>query len=264
MDNLRKLAMEHCDPEVRDAEPPEIEIAPGVPVDNKDYRILEEISRIYGSTPRDDYLMGNPTSPKKLVIEAGRVTEYRIYNYPGKTLPKSLLELDALTDFTVYGGNLEELPDIGKLRNLRVISVTHCPLRMLPESFYDLGSLEEMFVYNTNLEKLGEGLGNLRKLRSISIFGNKLTEVPGSIGDLCDLRYLIVEGNSVRGLPESILMLGNLEYLDVQDNMISDLPDGIAGMRSLGIVKARGNMIGEKRKGELVGMFKGRGKSIQV
>ena len=68
-----------------------------------------------------------------------------------------------------------ELPsEIGDLKKLRTLNVSHNQLVSLPTSIQKLNQLEELHLYGNKFTELPSEIGDLKKLRSLNVRYNPL------------------------------------------------------------------------------------------
>ena len=77
-------------------------------------------------------------------------------------------------------------------------------LTVLPESLGKLTQLRELSVVGSELTTLPESVNQLTKLQKLDIYYNELEMLPESLGQLTELQELDVDGNQLTALPEII------------------------------------------------------------
>ena len=81
----------------------------------------------------------------------------------------SICQLTALEELWLHNNDLEELPSmIGKLKNLRTMTLSHNQLETLPDGSSGMGglvSLGELWLKGNPLKRLPAELGNLSTLK---------------------------------------------------------------------------------------------------
>lgn len=105
-------------------------------------------------------------------------------------------------------------PELGSLRNLRVISLTH----------------------NSLTGSIPREMGRLQSLESIRLGNNRITgEIPRELGDLANLENLVLSGNGMAGaIPPELGNLRKLRWLDLGQNPIAgDIPPELGSLSEL-------------------------------
>ena len=147
-------------------------------------------------------------------------------------------------------------PEIGSLKHLKVLIVSHCGLRSLPPEITQLSRLERLALDHNQLHSLPDDLGSLSNLKSLNISGNHLgvlpewlehfinleqlnatrctlAEIPESVGKLSQLRDLSLGGNNLKTIPSHVSNLRNLESLNLGCNWLKELPEFISELSKL-------------------------------
>ncbi|GBG62546.1 hypothetical protein CBR_g31185 [Chara braunii] len=159
-------------------------------------------------------------------------------------------------------------PEIGNLRNLVKLTISHSSLGELPATIGQLQCLTKMVVFVSSLESVPEEIGDLRMLARLDIsvaelkavpttIGNlsgrlehldfacalaKIEEIPKQIGQLTNLRKLDLQGATlITSLPSEISNLHKLKSLGLSEcESIEALPDGIAQLTNLELLDLDG------------------------
>jgi hypothetical protein len=114
----------------------------------------------------------------------------------GGQLPDKIVELTTLKLIRIGSSELEHLPvHIGKLKNLRELSIFGSKLSSLPSSIEDLTLIEELNLSNGNFTEVPSQIRKLKNLRILRIDGNKITSLPDWIGELESLEFLVFSRN---------------------------------------------------------------------
>ena len=168
------------------------------------------------------------------------------YNYTAHLFEESLSETLGLSQpkklryargfkyrFTLFSAveldlrslGLSELPrNIGKLKNLRTISLYNNSLTKLPVELGNLTNLVALDLSENRLTKIPIELDNLLKLEILDLSYNQLTEIPADIGNLDNLKYLQFAHNQLIDIPIGLSNLDNLNYLGLAHNYLTHIP----------------------------------------
>ena len=130
--------------------------------------------------------------------------------------------------------NLDSIPyQIGRLKNLELLSVTSSGLKEVPSSIGQLAKLTTLIFTSNKLKELPESIGNLRKLYELDIGRNQLQNIPSSISNLKKLNRLDVYDNELESIGAYIGELKELEKLNLSENQLKTLPDEIQNLKKL-------------------------------
>lgn len=145
------------------------------------------------------FLLGLPSSIgnlKKLSsLELGNTLGgYYIDYQNGKTcdlfgkmteLPNEIGNLSNLKTLSITGYGLEKLsPNIGKLKNLEILTISNSKLKELPDEMGDLTSLKSLLLPRNDLRFLPKNLAKLSNLERIDVMGNPLLIVSQELLDI--------------------------------------------------------------------------------
>ncbi|SEW34561.1 WGR domain-containing protein [Chitinophaga sp. YR573] len=178
-----------------------------------------------------------------------------------KTIPDSFLQLEKLEELDLDASlcYLNELPDLSKLKNLKIlhgdglISTTTrpCPKQSLLKSFFNITSLEELYIDRhgereeafITKEQFEEMRNNLaHDPERVKAFEAAVNEVvPNSIYG--DGRKGIVREALKAAHLEGISNLKNLRVLDLSFNDLASLPEEIHTMTHLQFLNLRYNRL---------------------
>lgn len=114
---------------------------------------------------------------------------------------------------------------IGVMKGLERLDLSHNKLAKLPASIGDLAKLTHLVVDANALECLPDELEHLSLLEELSANTNKLSQVPESIHKLTHLKTVDLKSNQIWTLPPQWAELfGRLRILDLSDNRLKQLP----------------------------------------
>ena len=130
---------------------------------------------------------------------------------------------------------------IGELKYLEELNLTHNFFRELPESIGSFESLKKLDLFFNRIEKLPESIGMLKSLKYLDLSDNKLQILPESIGSLESLEELNLYGNNIVKLPESIGRLRSLKNLNVESNKLQELPESLFTLTALYDIRLHDN-----------------------
>ena len=149
-------------------------------------------------------------------------------NFPGPNDPWQYHTLaEALNDsanaysLSLVGFGDSLAPDIGKLKNLRILEIHAEKLRYLPEEFTELQSLEELYIENTMMQSIPQQVFSLPALKVLSFKDNVLRDIPEELQRMPTLQKLLLKGNGLTTFQVVPGAFQNLTELDLWDNALS-------------------------------------------
>ncbi len=142
-----------------------------------------------------------------------------------ETLPESIGRLVNLKKLSLSGNNLVNLPaSFGKLKRLENLNLNSNQFEMLPEIFRELQSLKMLFIESNKLTLLPESMGDLRSLEELNLISNQIETLPESFGEMKNLETLDLRRNKLNSLPSSFGKLKKLNFLDLSKNKFKSIP----------------------------------------
>ncbi|MFX0061554.1 MAG: leucine-rich repeat domain-containing protein [Candidatus Hermodarchaeota archaeon] len=155
---------------------------------------------------------------------------------------------------------------IGKLTNLRVLSLRESQLAEVPTFLNQLTQLQELDLSANQLTSLSKNFGQLTSLKKLKLQNNRFSSLPESLSQLKGLQALDVSNkdpfsetgfrmtrihwipryftqNRLESLPESLGQLRGLQALDVSNNKITSLPETIGRLDHLTSLNLAGNRL---------------------
>ncbi|CAK9041996.1 unnamed protein product [Durusdinium trenchii] len=158
-----------------------------------------------------------------------------------RTLPGSVCLLQ-LVQLDLARNRLEELPEkIGRLQNLRCLSILDNRMAALPHSLVELKSLERLDISGNQLQALPEDFGSLRSLMELVAVQNGIFRLPESFCALSQLRSANFTRNRLVSLPRHWGSLQQLEWLGLAGNELVHLPASFRALKRLTEVQLSGN-----------------------
>lgn len=149
-------------------------------------------------------------------------------NFPGPNDPWQYHSLEeALKDTAnAYSLSLWEFgdslsPDIGKLKNLRILEIHAEKLRYLPEEFTDLHSLEELYIESTMMQNIPPQVFSLPALTMLYFKDNVLRDIPEELQRMPTLQKLLLKGNRLTTFQVVPGAFQNLTELNLWENSLS-------------------------------------------
>lgn len=153
--------------------------------------------------------------------------------------------LQARTSLSLIDITLSSLPcEIEKFKEMTVMFITKCKLKIIPSSFGTLSCLQYLSLTDNRLHELPNAIGNLTSLKAISLRKNSLKELPQSFWELRNLSDLNLSENRFSGsLPLQIENLTQLKALQLSNNYFSALPLCLERLSVLNTLSLEGNSL---------------------
>ena len=150
------------------------------------------------------------------------------------------------------GGAIQSDIALGKLENLRVVSLWGNELTSVPEGLFSgLDNLRIINLAENELTSVPDGLfSGLDNLRGIELASNELTSVPdGLFSGLGKLNYIRLAGNKLTSVPEGLFAgLRELRQLALSYNNLESVPAGLfTGLHNLDFMNLFGSTSEESR-----------------
>ncbi|MCP4668964.1 MAG: GTPase [Deltaproteobacteria bacterium] len=161
-----------------------------------------------------------------------------------RRLPPEIGRLTNLKKLSLDGNELRALPpQIGQLTNLNVLLLNDNQLSALPSEMGRLSHLNMLALVNNRLTTLPPEIGQLANLSVLALANNQLTTLPPEIGRLTRLRVLSLGNNRLSSLPPEIGQLTNLRRLRLHNNELTTLPPEIGRLTALTKLPLDGNLL---------------------
>ncbi|KAL8268480.1 hypothetical protein R6Q59_002278 [Mikania micrantha] len=151
----------------------------------------------------------------------------------------SICGLQHLRTLEIQDIHIEELPDdIGQLKCLEKLDLSHASFKHLPGSICKLKHLKTLILQSCELlEKLSDDVGQLKSLEELNLKNcYKLRDIPSSICKLKHLKDLNLNGcRRLDKLPDDMGNLQCLQLLGIMETGITHLPPNIFLLKGLKI-----------------------------
>ena len=157
------------------------------------------------------------------------------------TLCESLELLD------LSGNKLDDLPDLSRLKKLKIAFFSQNRFRKIPNVFKECSHLFMLGFKSNCIEEFAEDILPL-SISWLILTDNKLTELPNSIGKLTKLQKFPLAGNRLTSLPNSMKNLQNLELLRLSANNFTKIPDFLGDLPKLAWLAFSGNPCAPSKK----------------
>ena len=137
-------------------------------------------------------------------IENELFTHWYNQSVDKQTEPKTWDDLKKLTKFNIDNFDIRNnynsliIPDsIGKLTNIRELTLAFNGIKKIPSSIGDLTNLKLLDLMWNGLEELPDSIKYLKNLEYLSLVGNKLITLPEGIDKLTNLKKLSLQVNPI-------------------------------------------------------------------
>jgi internalin A len=133
---------------------------------------------------------------------------------------------DEFTSLDLSGLGLTRIPEsIGRLDNLRRLTIHTNALTTLPESVARLEKLRYLFASSTAFTEVPLVLRALPELKVIDLSHGHVETLPFWISEWKALERLEMADNQLRHLPDEMSTLPRLQHLDLRNNQLEALPE---------------------------------------
>ena len=140
----------------------------------------------------------------------------------------AITELVWLEKLTLDRDHLSELPYVGKLLNLKSLSISNNKLTLLPDDIGLIDGLKTLILHGNQLIELNSAVGELENLEKIDLRSNKLAYLTPTVSQLRNLKYLDVSENMIQSLDPSIGDLHFAEKCEFNTNPLVNPPAAVA------------------------------------
>ena len=157
------------------------------------------------------------------------------------TFPEKIFDLAESLEFLDLSNNkLTSLPDLKKLKNLKIAFFSYNLFTELPNSFKECKNLYMLGFKGNQIEVFDEDILPL-SISWLILTDNKIKTIPHSIGDLTKLQKFPLAGNKLTSLPETMKKCKNLELLRLSANNLTHIPDWLLELPKLSWLAFSGN-----------------------
>ena len=165
---------------------------------------------------------------ERIRLKNGRIVTLNLdnedYHLEGITnLSHEIGKLSELKILTLNDNDLIEVPnELFDLTKLTILEIKNNELIDIPKQIGKLARLRELDLRNNEFRVLPNSFVNLKSLYKLQLWGNDLEYLPDRIGNLSSLKELYLRGNRLLTLPVSITKL-NLTYIDLLENYMCEV-----------------------------------------
>jgi len=154
---------------------------------------------------------------------------------------QKLNSLDLSNDGASNNFTLEQLKNIGNLKELKYLNLERNELGSLPESIFKLTKLEYLNLSGNKLTTLPKSVKNFKKLKHLDLSYNfDISSLPPEIGSLKSLEYFDISGNidnmmfsDLKEIPKEMGKLTNLQNLYFGPCEVQKIPGELANLKKL-------------------------------
>ncbi len=155
--------------------------------------------------------------------------------------PQKIFELaDTLEMLDLSNNKLTSIPDLTRLKNLKIAFFSYNSFKKLPNAFKGCKNLYMLGLKGNQIEIIDEDILPL-SISWLILTDNKIKKLPKSIGDLTKLQKFPLAGNKLTSLPSTMQKCKNLELLRLSANNLSHMPDWLFDLPKLSWLAFSGN-----------------------
>ncbi len=160
-------------------------------------------------------------------------------------------DLDNVKILEIYSFNGGRIPQwIGKLKNLRELSIDYSNDEPLPKEIWSLHNIEVLRInYSYSKCAISPQIGQLKHLKRLVLQGyfngveGIVRKVPATIGNLSELEALAIRQLKIDQIPREICRLKKLRLLDLSFVGLASIPNQIGQLKQLDSLILMGNHI---------------------
>jgi Leucine-rich repeat (LRR) protein len=173
-----------------------------------------------------------------------------------ESLEEALKEPEQVIRLNLSKRDLTSIPpEIGQLKNLKVLSLYGNQLTNLPPEFANLAQLQSLDLGKNRFPEVPPQLLKLNNLKVLYLTSNRITVVPPALFKLKNLLLLELAGNQLETLPPDVGNLTNLMELNLRVNRIETLPKTMGKLKMLNVLRLNDNPIPDKEVQKLKAML---------
>jgi len=135
----------------------------------------------------------------------------------------------------------ELLPEILKLKNLKVLNLFGNQLTVLDKEFAKLLNLQELILGSNQLSILDKEFAKLKNLKALSLTRNRLITLDKEFANLENLQTLALGGNQITVFDREFAKLRNLRNLHLWDNRLTRFDKEFVKLKRLEILQLQRN-----------------------
>ncbi|MDF1879449.1 serine/threonine-protein kinase [Sulfurimonas sp. SAG-AH-194-C20] len=158
-----------------------------------------------------------------------------------ETFPEEIFTLcDSLELLDLSGNRLKNLPDLSRLKNLKIAFFSQNRFIKIPDAFRECHKLFMLGFKSNSIECFGEDILP-PSISWLILTDNKLEQLPKSIGKLTKMQKFPLAGNRLTSLPQSMKNLKNLELIRLSANSLTEIPEWLLSLPKLAYLAFSGN-----------------------
>jgi hypothetical protein len=153
---------------------------------------------------------------------------------PISILPDELGRLTELKYLSLGDTELDSIPDgIGNLTKLEELGVGWSNISSLPEGISKLTNLKKLSLDANHFKSFPKGIFNFKALEELELSHFNFDSLPADIGNLTRLSSLSIQFGTMSALPKEIGLLTKLTKLAIYKTNIASLPPEVGNLSSL-------------------------------
>lgn len=157
------------------------------------------------------------------------------------SFPSEVFELAGTLEILDLSHNrLSELPDLSRLKKLKIAFFSFNLFTKLPAAFKNCENLYMLGFKANQIEQFDEEILPLG-ISWLILTDNKIEALPRSMGELSRLRKFPVAGNQLTTLPQEMSQCRNLELIRLSANRLTEIPDWLLQLPKLSWLAFSGN-----------------------
>lgn len=163
------------------------------------------------------------------------------------TFPEKIFDLaDTLEILDLSNNQLTDLPDLSKLKKLKIAFFSNNNFTKVPDAFKNCTQLYMIGFKNCQIENFNENILP-STISWLILTDNKITALPSSMGELTNLRKCALAGNKIKSLPSTMQNCKELELLRLSANELDEIPSWLLQLPKLSWLAFAGNRCSLKK-----------------
>ena len=172
-------------------------------------------------------------------------------------LPGILGELGTLESLDLSHNQIQNLPDLSKLKKLKNLNLANNQIQNLPDYFGHLPTLERLDLSYNLFSEVPRAIDELKTLQEWHILGNPIPNLVFNTWDLQNIKtfgsmeealktpeeVIKLQLSGLSQIPAEITQFTNLQSLHVENNHINELPAEIGQLKNLQELNLSGNYL---------------------
>ncbi len=192
-------------------------------------REIGKLTNLFSLSVQENQLTSLPDS----IFGLPELRVLRVDHNQLEELPVEIWYMTRLHTLGLSGISQPDLSRIGRLTDLRTLSLRDCDLEEFPYQIGELTNLLTLDLDGNQLSELPVWFVALEKLKSLYLPLNNFTKFPAVLTRMWGLEHLNISRNSIERLPTSLANITALQTLEISGNPLQNIPAQIGVLPKL-------------------------------